>query len=106
VVPVSVRTGDGLEALRPAIARALGAGAGTARDTAAVTNVRHAALLERARVAVGRARAAVDASRGTLPEEFVLADLQDARAALEEITGARRTEDLLAHIFSRFCIGK
>jgi tRNA modification GTPase len=41
-----------------------------------------------------------------LPEEFVLADLQDARAALEEITGQRTSEDVLAHIFSRFCIGK
>ena len=27
-------------------------------------------------------------------------------AALEEISGRRATEDLLAHIFSRFCIGK
>ena len=41
-----------------------------------------------------------------MPEEFVLADLQDARAALEEITGRRAPEDLLAHIFARFCIGK
>jgi tRNA U34 5-carboxymethylaminomethyl modifying GTPase MnmE/TrmE len=41
-----------------------------------------------------------------MPEEFVLADLSDARAALEEISGRRATEDLLAHIFSRFCIGK
>jgi tRNA U34 5-carboxymethylaminomethyl modifying GTPase MnmE/TrmE len=36
----------------------------------------------------------------------VLADLSDARAAFEEVTGRRATEDLLAHIFSRFCIGK
>jgi len=41
-----------------------------------------------------------------LPEEFVLADLQDAREALEEITGRRAPDDLLAHIFARFCIGK
>ena len=39
-------------------------------------------------------------------EEFVLADLGDARSALEEITGARATDALLEHIFSRFCIGK
>jgi tRNA U34 5-carboxymethylaminomethyl modifying GTPase MnmE/TrmE len=41
-----------------------------------------------------------------MPEEFVLADLQDARAALEEIGGKRAPDELLAHIFSRFCIGK
>jgi tRNA U34 5-carboxymethylaminomethyl modifying GTPase MnmE/TrmE len=43
---------------------------------------------------------------GPVPEEFVLTDLQDARAALEEVTGKRTSEDLLRHIFSRFCIGK
>jgi len=26
--------------------------------------------------------------------------------ALEEVTGKRTSEDLLRHIFSRFCIGK
>jgi tRNA modification GTPase len=39
-------------------------------------------------------------------EEFVLADLQEARAALEEVTGKRTSDELLNHIFSRFCIGK
>jgi tRNA modification GTPase len=71
-----------------------------------VTNVRHAALLERARVALGRAGDAVEAAGGPVAEEFVLTDLQDARAALEEVTGKRTSEDLLRHIFSRFCIGK
>jgi tRNA U34 5-carboxymethylaminomethyl modifying GTPase MnmE/TrmE len=32
--------------------------------------------------------------------------LQAARAAFEEISGKRATEDLLTHIFSSFCIGK
>jgi tRNA U34 5-carboxymethylaminomethyl modifying GTPase MnmE/TrmE len=36
----------------------------------------------------------------------VLADLQDARAAFEEVTGRRTSDDVLAHIFSRFCVGK
>jgi tRNA U34 5-carboxymethylaminomethyl modifying GTPase MnmE/TrmE len=32
--------------------------------------------------------------------------LQDARAAFEEISGHRTPDDVLKHIFSRFCIGK
>jgi tRNA U34 5-carboxymethylaminomethyl modifying GTPase MnmE/TrmE len=52
-----------------------------------------------------RARDAVSAD-DRLPEEFVLADLQGARSALEEIAGKRAPEDLLTHIFARFCIGK
>ena len=39
-------------------------------------------------------------------EELVLTDLVAARRALEEITGRRTPEDLLAHIFGKFCIGK
>ena len=107
---ISARTGEGLDRLRSAIVHELGgvpsAGREALRDTAAVTNVRHIALLERARAALNRARQAVDDSQGTLSEEFVLADLQDARRAFEEMTGKRTADDLLDHIFSRFCIGK
>ena len=75
-------------------------------DRPEITNMRHIALVERARDALLRARHAALADGQSLSEEFVLADLQDARAALEEITGKRAPEDLLAHIFARFCIGK
>ncbi len=56
--------------------------------------------------ALQRARIAALAEGQSMPEEFVLADLQEARAAFEEITGRRTPDDLLAHIFARFCIGK
>jgi tRNA modification GTPase len=106
-VAVSTKTGEGIDALRIQIRAALeGSGGGTPRDTAAVTNVRHAALLDRAHAAMRRAADALDAPGGPVAEEFVLTDLQDARAALEEVTGKRTSEDLLRHIFSRFCIGK
>jgi len=104
---VSSKTGVGLAGLRAAIRTALdGSDPAVARDTAAVTNVRHAALLDRARAALRRAIDAVEAPGGPVAEEFVLTDLEDARAALEEVTGKRASEDLLHHIFSRFCIGK
>ena len=103
-VPVSATAGDGLEALRRRIAAALDVD--PMRDHPAMTNVRHLALVDRAHRALARARAATLAKGVSLPEEFVLADLADARAALEEISGRRAPEDLLEHIFSRFCIGK
>ena len=107
VISVSSRTGVGLDGLRTAIRTTLdGSEPAVARDTAAVTNVRHAALLDRARAALRRAVDAVEAPGGPVAEEFVLTDLEDARAALEEVTGKRASEDLLHHIFSRFCIGK
>ncbi len=105
VVAVSVKTGAGLDTLAERMALMLGASE-ERRDQPLVTNVRHAALLERARDALSRALAALDTSSGTIPEEFLLADLQEAAAHLQEITGRRSTEDLLRHIFERFCIGK
>ena len=60
-------------------------------------------LLERARESLTRAVAALASE---VSEEFPLLDLQEAGAALQEITGRKTTDDLLRHIFSRFCIGK
>jgi tRNA modification GTPase len=99
---VSARTGAGLESLRKAL---LGATMSSepARDAPALTNLRHADLLDRARVAIERAREAASLST---PEEFVLADLHEARNRLEEVTGARTTDDVLNAIFAKFCIGK
>jgi tRNA modification GTPase len=105
---VSSKAGSGLGNLRQQLRSALegSRSTGVPRDTAAVTNLRHVALLERARAALRHACDSVEQPGGPVPEEFVLTDLQDARAALEEVTGKRTSEDLLRHIFSRFCIGK
>jgi tRNA modification GTPase len=103
-VRVSAVTGTGLDQLRRAIAAALDAEPTT--DCPSITNLRHIALVERARTGIARALEALAAAGGSLSEEFVLADLQEARAALEEISGRRTTDDVLTHIFERFCIGK
>jgi tRNA modification GTPase len=103
-VSVSATTGAGIADLRRRIARALDVD--QLRDRPAMTNVRHIALVERAQQALMRARAAALADSGALSEEFVLADLTDARSAFEEVTGRRAQDDVLEHIFSRFCIGK
>jgi tRNA modification GTPase len=105
VVAVSVRTGEGMDRLVDRMAAMLGSGEDL-RDRALVSNVRHSDLLRQSEEALARAAAALHASANTLSEEFILADLQEAGAALQEITGKRTTDDLLAQIFSRFCIGK
>ena len=103
VVRVSALTRFGLPQLRAAIVRSLSGGEAL-RESAAVSNVRHVALLQDARRALASARHGAEVLGVT--EEFVLADLQVARAALDEIVGRRTTDDLLRHIFERFCIGK
>ena len=103
-VTVSARTGQGMDALRARIVAALDGD--MLRDRPAMTNVRHIALVERAHAALLGARASLEGSGPALSEEFLLADLQAARTALEEVSGRRAPEDLLEHIFTRFCVGK
>jgi len=105
-VAVSARTGAGLDDLIAAIATVLNGEdtpADGPRDQPLVTNVRHTTLLERARASLLQAIAALDEE---VSEEFPLLDLQEAGHALQEITGRRTSDDLLRHIFERFCIGK
>jgi tRNA modification GTPase len=101
-IELSLVTGNGLEEVRRAIGCAI-LDCGDLRETPAITNVRHEALLERARASLVCAQERAAASA---PEEIVLADVSEARGALEEITGARTSEDLLRHIFANFCVGK
>jgi tRNA modification GTPase len=101
-VEVSALSGAGLADLRREIAARLTAREDL-RDPPVISNIRHLSLVGDTRAAVGRAESAL-ASAAT--EEIVLVDLNQARRALEEITGRRTPDDLLRHIFSRFCIGK
>jgi tRNA modification GTPase len=101
-VAVSAVTGSGLDELRAAIVREV-SGRDELRDTPALANIRHITLTERA---LGSAQQALDALDRGATEELLLVDLHAARHALEEITGTRTIDDVLRHIFAKFCIGK
>ncbi len=103
LLSVSAKTGDGLDALREKLTCSLDIE--LSRDRPAISNLRHITLVRHAHEAICRAIDAATAGGG-LPEEFLLADLQQAQAALDEVSGKRAPEDLLEHIFSRFCVGK
>ncbi len=101
-IVASAKAAFGFDELRSAITAALSGGE-RHRDAPAITNARHVDLLARAAAALRRAAAAANA--GT-PEEFVAADVAAARMLLEEVTGARTSDDVLQAIFETFCIGK
>jgi tRNA modification GTPase len=105
IIPVSVRERVGLDAVASAIEAALGRGSDV-RDAPAISNVRHITLMEGAQAVFDRARRSVVESGGTISEEFLLSDLQEAAALLQEVSGRRTPDDLLRRIFDRFCIGK
>ena len=101
-VALSVRSGAGVDELRRRIVAAITNGE-SFDEPPAISNVRHVALVDDARMAVGRA---ADALAAGATEELVLAELASARTALEGVVGRRTPDDLLRHIFGRFCIGK
>jgi len=103
VIPVSCRTGEGLEPLKDAIKQAVWAGEVRAEMLEAMLNARHQDAVRRARESVTRAIGALRADEGL---ELVAAELRLAASAVGEVVGKTTTEDLLDAIFSQFCLGK
>ena len=99
---VSALTGAGLAGLEGAIVECVAHGPAV-REDAFMARSRHLGALTRAHAALDRAQSRLTVDRAG---ELVAEELREAQEALGEITGAFATEDLLAHIFSSFCIGK
>ncbi len=104
VVRVSVMNGAGLEPLRASLARLVYGGIVDAgEDAPVVTRRRQARALEAALVEV---TAFVKALAERLPPEISATHLKAAESALEELVGSVSGEEVLAAVFSEFCVGK
>ena len=99
---VSALVGTGLLELEAAIVARVMRGTPHSED-AFMARRRHIDALNGTLAALDRAKHLL--SEGNTAE-LVAEELHDAQQALGEITGAYPTEDLLAQIFSSFCIGK
>lgn len=102
IVATSARTGAGIDTLASEVA-ALLLGQPPGDDSRLVTNPRHRDALGRALAAC---REALAGCEGGMSPDLLAVDLTAAISALGEITGESLGDDLLAAIFSRFCIGK
>ena len=76
---------------------------GPEAESGFLTNARHLQLVQDSVTALDAARTATP---NRIPHEMILLDLYNALRALDEITGATTSDDILNLIFSRFCIGK
>lgn len=106
VVPLSVKTGDGLDTLETTLAQRAETLLPQAAQSAAgelLTNQRQTQAAQRALDGVTRAKDALDL--GMTPDAL-LTDVEAALEALGELTGRTVREDITARIFSRFCVGK
>jgi tRNA modification GTPase len=103
VSTVAVRPGGAeplRDALRSSLPRLSGASPG---DELPTTSARQEALLGQAVEALDRAESGL---REDAPYDLIAVDLTDARRALGEIVGRGVDQDVIASIFSQFCIGK
>lgn len=102
VVPISARTGEGIDRLSETLSALVGLDS-AAFDGETITNARQAEALTRA---AERLTAANAAAQTGLTPDAVLMDVEGAISALGEVTGQNVTEDLVNTIFSNFCVGK
>ncbi len=102
-VHVSSITHMGISVLESLMCDALQMQPNRVIDSVIVTNQRHFGELVRAADAL---TSLLDMSYGQIPTDVVVFSLQEAATALGNITGETVTDDVLASIFSRFCIGK
>ncbi len=101
-VSVSALTGEGLAHLKQILLDTLHAGSGPLEGGALTNRRQHEHLL----AALAALEAAQAANHATLPHEALLLDLHTALRALDTLTGQTTADDILARIFSTFCIGK
>ena len=106
LLPVSALTGAGLDRLRAALAERL-ADLAPPRPAGLLLHDRQRRRLADA-AAAATAAAELLAPAGGLADvaELAAVELRAALAGLKELTGEVVTEDVLAAIFGRFCIGK
>ena len=102
VLPLCARDGE-LSALTAVIERLFTEERLLAGECAVLTGERQHGTLLRARELLD---AAIDALLGGMPADAVSSDLQRAIGALSELDGREVSEQIVADIFSKFCVGK
>lgn len=102
-ISVSALMGEGIDALRRAILRAISPQGSIAPESGLITSLRHERLLRECLEALEHAALAVETG---LPHELLLLDCYAALRPIDALTGATTADDILNRIFSTFCIGK
>ena len=103
VVELSARTQEGLDHLEDAISELFFGGKLESGDLTYVSNVRHIALLKKAKQSLADAYEAADSG---VPIDILQIDVRLAWEQLGEVIGDSAPDALIDQIFSQFCLGK
>lgn len=101
-IAISAKEGKNIDALNKWMVDQITQGADLQNETI-VSNVRHRDALTRTREALQQAKSGLETN---ITGDFVAMDIRQAMYHLGTITGNISEDDLLANIFSKFCIGK
>lgn len=103
-LPLSARTGEGIDTLVARIAEELlNRAAGDSSAGVTIDSVRQRDLLDRCAGALERA---IESIRQGMPADVVAVDLQEGADAIGEITGEVSSAEILDEMFGAFCVGK
>lgn len=102
IMPISAKTGEGLDALRTTLS-ATQKDLLADSDTTLITNARHYEALSNARDALVRVRTGLS---DALPTDLLTQDIREALYHIGSIVGEISTDEVLGNIFRNFCIGK
>lgn len=101
VIPISCKTATGLELLEERLVEIIEKD--KVKNDIIITNLRHYEALNNARESL---KAVLESMESGRSGELLAFDIRKGIFHLGEITGDISTDDLLANIFSKFCIGK
>lgn len=101
VIPISARTGEGMEQLLTLISKRFQVGELTGK--AIVTNPRHKNCLLEAKNLLEETLRSMGENA---PFDILLSNVELAITALGEISGMTVSDEIIDHIFANFCVGK
>lgn len=102
IIPISARTGNNIDLLIDELKDTIHIHTLNSSDVI-VSNIRHYEALSHALTAIQRVKSGLESN---LSAEFVSQDIRECLFFLGSIVGEVSSEEILNHIFSRFCIGK
>lgn len=103
IIPISVKTQNGLHLLENEIKDLFLLGNIDFNDYVYITNVRHKNALEKALISIEEVMTSLHLEMAV---DFLSIDLKNVYEDICEITGDSVKEDLINQIFSQFCLGK
>lgn len=103
VIPVSIRTGEGMEDFKAKIQQMFRTGEIASKNEVFLSSLRQRTEARSARDSLKLVVNSIDSG---MSEDFFSIDLMNAYTALGRIIGEAVEDDLVEEIFSKFCLGK